>query len=1496
MKVYYLCVILLAAPSVCFGYNYSAGDSTTTASLHSPIIRNMPELPAGFAPRDPIVIPVVSDSLEQQRNRAHYLREEVEKAQRFVEWLDEKTVVDLPLGIVKSGGAVDYAIIIDRINFTAQGAILDTFVSFTITQTGDRIAFGGKIPLSRDGGIVGTPRIYLIGDHFINLSPQTLMTLKGGFNHQTFIEIDCNGFVGMSVDAQVEFSKDVIVPEDESGNAVDERVKFNFVTYLQDWNELLVNIRISPFQITGVKGLGFSIQEAALDWSDLANPIGIAFPKGYESALQSSEQPELWRGIFIKRCEVRLPSKLKDGQKSDRTKFGVDNLIIDDTGFSGQLFAENLIKAGDMSGWSYSVDRFRAGIVSGQLQEFSFSGVIAVPLLEKDDQPARMGYLASQDAKGDYLFAVTILSEAKLPLWAADVSLYPASGITVREVNDEFYPSAVLNGMLSIRTNSKGPKSELKGIRFEQLILESSAPYLKGGVFGLGSGEEGSKASKFPLVISAIGVKNNQSEKMLGLAFDVTVNIGKDGNSGFGGTAGLIVWGKYEPPQSTAESTSEQSRFRFEKVEITAIKVDIRKPDVYRLIGEVRFFEDDPTYGDGFKGMFDGTFIKVAVKATAMFGRTSTFRYWYADALVTIESGIALAPGLSAYSLGGGFYSGMKQSGTGSTPSGVNYVPDEHTVGLMAFVNYGSSPKGAYDGDLNLEVAMNRHGGINFIQLKGSTYFLVKPLEIGTELVKQGALKAASKAEVALDKLSPRGQLSGNIDLHFDNVNDVFHGNVEVYVNVVGGIVKGIGAGNKAGWAVLHFEKNDWYVLIGTPEQPIGLEVARIFQARSYFMMGMNLPGSPPPPENVSRILGNVDLDYMRDVNSLQSGLGFAFGMHFGVDTGDLRFLMFYGRFAAGTGFDIMLKNYGTGYHCEGTNDPFGVNGWYANGQAYAFVEGRIGIRVNLKFYKGDYDILAIGAAAVLQAKGPNPFWMKGTVGGYYRILGGLVKGTCRFEVTVGKECKPVAESNPLQDVAIIADVSPARGSNDIDVFVSPQAAFNIPIGEVFEITDAENKRRYFRARLEEFSARDQAMVLAAKQEWNAASDVAVLNTHEILPPKKEIKVKVKVVFEERTNGIWQAVMFQGRRVEETAETNFKTGEAPDYIPESNVALSYPLIRQYNFYPGEFEEGFIRLRKGQAYLFELNRGWEMVGTITSAQQSDPGSEFRFSYDAGNKEVNFNISKGLTNSLIYELKLLSRPQVRIGIDENVRKVRTQLVEDAEGAAELTTKELEGTVSVDEDKSLYRQEFRASRYSTFNEKMTDMRQANTRFWPVAPGLVQLTRNITGAEYFDKAEIEGFADQPPMIQLEVSFNNRWYREEAGPKVYNNYPIEEGLRLRDRSEGEWGIPPSRSATISQESYPQALDDNGVNSRIPFALTSYRLWEVTRRDLWDLQLSAANKYMQNPSGISDEAGALLVADLNGLNRDEDYEVRLVYKVPGANRNGSSFTLRFRRQ
>ncbi len=1507
----FFCVTLQlaeAAPGCLFFKNDAVFNDSTrhrSDSISKDIVENISSYLIAPSDRaiDLIFLPntMLADSIAEQRARAHSLRDEVEQSQRFRETLDASTVIDLPIGIVKSGGALDYSIIVDRVTFSSKGAELTTFLSLTIPQTGDRIAFGGKIPLSKDGGIVGTARIYLLGDHLIKLNERSMLTLKGNLNANTFVEIDCNGFKAMSLEAEVEFSKDFVVPEDVNGNVIkDARLKFNFQTYLQDWNELLVKVSVPPFQVTGLDGVGFAIQDAYLDWSDLTNPTGLAFPQGYQSSYTTSGLSNMWRGLFIKKAELRLPSKFQEKQSSARTMVGVENLILDDTGFSGSVFAENIIKQGDMSGgWNYTVDQLRIGLVANQLQKFELTGRITVPALEKEGKAAEMTYKATRGADGNYLFAVTLRDKTRLPLWAADVTLYNGSSIIVKEKENKFYPTATLNGILSIRTLSNGPKAELAGVRFEQLVISSEAPYFRPGVFGFGDGDTGAKASGFPLVIRNIGIKSSQTDNKVGLSLDVTINIGGDpSKEGFSGTAGLIVWGKINATQTNTEKNTndDKGNWVFDKVELTEVGLSIRKPNVYDLSGAIKFFDSDPVYGSGFKGELTGKLQKVGVKAIALFGKTDAYRYWFADALVQLKNGVQLAPGLAAYDFGGGFFSRMKQStakaqGIGQTLSGISYLPDENSVGLKAYLGFGGYPtKQSFNGEATLEVAMNQSGGINSVGLTGNAYFLTNDVEGGEALIKESAARAAANSTHPLAITTVRSQVYGNVSLLFDQVNDLFHGDVEVFANVAGGIVKGTGTNNKAGWAVLHFANDEWYVWIGTPDQPIGLEVARLFKSKSYFMMGKNLPGSPPPPLKVSEILGGVKLDYMRDPNALQSGQGFAFGMSFGVDTGDLRFLMFYGRFDAGTGFDIMMKNYGETYQCEGSNVPVGVNGWYANGQAYAFVQGKIGIRVNLKFYKGDYDIINVGAAAIMQAKGPNPFWMKGTVGGQYRILGGLIKGQCRFEVTVGKDCKPVGESNPLQDVNMIAEVSPAKGSKDVNVFNVPQAAFNIPVGEVFEITNSEGQTRYFKARLTEFSIKDGSSEIGGEIKWNATHDVAVLDSRDVLPSMKELKVLVKVVFEERIGVNWQSVVFDGRPVEEIAETNFTAGVAPDFISPSNVEISYPIAGQSNFYPREYNQGFIKLIKGQAYLFESKSDWIQKGRMTETQ-SKQYKEFDFGYNQDTKTITFVIPDALSNNKIYLTEILNIPKQNALLDANVVKVSQELIADDKGAAELTTKQVQGSLNLLEIKSLYSSLLRTSKFNSFIEKAKSISLSPSFRVGIDENVFQLYAYMKGDELFDNLEIDGSNVLSPLIQCEAILDkNDWYQNFVYPMVYEGYPLLDVIRIKSRDANMLGLPPTKSITINELGYSAVISDQNteVTSPSPYSNIRYELMSPMYSDYLDIQYQLANYVVDKPGAITQRFTKILTNRFP-IYRYGSYRVRLNYRIPGNSKVTSGY-------
>lgn len=1446
---------------------------------------------------------VVVDSVEEQRAYAENLLARVEEEQRFMESLDALSEIELPVGIVKAGGSVDYSILIDRMTFTTTGAIMDVYVSLALPQAGQRIAFHGKVPLSHDGGIAGTAKVNLVGDHNIQMG-NTKLTIKGTEN--TYVQFDCDGFQGVSLDAIVQFSRNLLIPEDENGQPVKDEtklVKINFTTYAQSLNDLMVSVTVPPFQVNGLSGFGFSVTQAFMDWSDLANPPGITFPEDYASPFVAAGQPLLWQGFYLDQLEVRLPPAFtKERNDGERITVGVEKMILDDQGFTGKFYADNVLELGRMSGWAYTLDHVELALVSNQVAGFGLEGKISVPNLKKKagNTASQFGYVASRSANGDYTFAVSIEDELSLPLLVANLTLTQGSSITIAEKDDRFYPTVLLNGELAIGTSGSGPQASFMGIRFEGLRISTEAPRFDINAIAFGSAGSTQSVSKYPLVINNIGIQK-EGETRLGIGFDVTVNIGGGaGEEGFGGTAALVVWGKRNVEEildSDGEVTGyDEDKWEFDKVELSGLGINISKPGVFELAGMIRFFDDDPIYGDGFKGSLTGKIQMVTLSAEALFGRTTEFRYWYADAMVNIEAGIPMIPAiLSAYGFGGGFYSNMKQSTEtiastlGTTSSGITYVPDDGSMGVRAVVLIGATRKEAWNGDVSLEIAMNKHGGINSVIFSGNANFMSAPT-IAESKTKE--LASAAVSDKLAEKLAAliRGQVYASMKLVFDNVNDVFHGTFEVYVNVAAGLMRGVSDGNKAGWMEIHIEKGDWHVLIGTPDQPLGLEVARIFRSESYFMLGKDLPGSPPPPEQVTEILGNVDLDYMRDLNSLESGAGFAFGLRFTVDTGDLRFLLFYGRFAAGTGIDFMLKNYGDEYHCSGSSDPIGIKGWYANGQAYAFVMGKIGIKVRLRFYKGDFDILSIGAAAIMQAKGPNPFWMKGTVGGYYRILGGLVKGNCKFEVTVGNDCEIVGESNPLDGVDLIAEVSPVDGSTEIDVFNAPQAAFNIPIGEVFEITDIEDRTRVYRGKLTSFTVTDGTIKVPGNLTWNDNNDVVVFDSHDVLPPETELKATVRLTFEERVNGVWEKVYFDGEEVDEERETKFTTGTAPDYIPESNVAVSYPNKGQYNFYYQEYNKGFVQLKKGQPYLFQAGDEWQQAVHFNNVEAQTYATT-TLSYNASDKRVNYTIpASGIQTNKAYTLQILNIPTANEEVDANVENVETAL-EDAGDDATLTTKSIEGDLTLRDAKTLYEIPLRTSMYTTFRNKMAAVSQYNTLNLSDGTGFVAILRcYYDGNEKFDRYELESVNSYGPVIRpVAVLSGIDWYNNLVYPLVYEGYPML-GSMTTTRDTAALGLPPARSVYLQQLDNAPLLtgEEESVTAEALSTFAFYDLMTPMVVDYRAIQCKVANYVVDRPDRVTDRFRKLLV-DPFPFYRYGKYKLRLKYYIPGADKTTSSY-------
>ena len=1443
---------------------------------------------------------LIADQRKKIRDTYEYLIEN----NRFTEFLDLTTVVDFPIGIKKTIGNNDYVIAIDSIVITPTYSYLNASMSFKPTGSTDWVAFRGTdIRFTRQGGLSGDARLELVGDFTINL-PGDGMTLTL-LDKNTFVEWDCDGFKQFNLEAALNFSREMILPIDDGGNVMEGEVAAKFSINLEDWNDLVASVNIQPFQITGTNGFNFYIEDAIFDFSDFRNPTSVTFPENYQSPYFLDGSETLWRGVYIRSVVVNLPSQFarEDGNKPQIQ--GV-NLLIDQLGLTGELHGNHLLSLGEggsgsMSGWPFSIDKVEMEFNAGKIVESNINGEIILPI---SDEKTTLKYDAFIDHQNNYFFNISPTDSMNFAMWkAGDVKLYESSYVNVEVVNGVFTPSAKLNGRMTIDVPiGNNENAKIADIEFEDLSLSSLSPFVYGGVFSNGSEESLPKLAAFDLDIEKIGISTNQ-DSTISLEIDAGIVLsGKNGGS-FSASGGFSVI-------SENVSANKRPKLVYKKTKVKNIKLNADN-GAFSFAGELSFYESDPVFGNGFMGNLNASFSPgIELEAFARFGTINNMKYWHADALAKFNTPVTIGTGFGIYGLGGGAFYHMKQKvgeqNKANTTRRLSYLPDPDSgLGLRAAVSFGSVPTdAAYNGDASFEMAFYKSGGMKYINFKGEVAFMNPPLSNDLEKLQANMEKMsrfASNAEQPDDALkkeekdpSSNGKIDGHININYDFSNRILHGNVEVFATVAKGIIKGAGSRNKAGWAVLHFAPEDWYVHIGTPSERIGLVmgVGKIAaRADAYFMVGTNIPASPPPNENVSRILGGMNLNYMRDENALGLGAGFAMGAGLGFNTGNLKYWKFYAKFTAGAGFDLMLKNYGPDISCANRSGPIGINGWYANGQAYAFFDGKIGIRVDLFGDKQNIDIINLAAAAVLQAKLPNPVWMRGVVGGSFSALGGLVKGECKFEVVIGEECD-IQGGSAVSGIEVIADITPAAEDKDVSVFNNPQAVFNMPIDKVFELVDIDNTRKAFRIKLDHFRVRDSQNTIMGEYEWNINHDVVILNSHEVLPPESEMKAEVQISFEKRNGGQWIPVTSNGNIVIEKRETSFTTGTAPDYIPLNNIDYSYPVVEMVNYYPSEQSKGYIQLKKGQAYLFEIDENWQQIGRMESAGGT---TDYPITYKISSKSIDFNIPQLNTNK-VYALKLVNTP--KLGTSAIDRNVVGSSSASASGSSEIQVNKKQAVGSIDELKEtlIFSTKFRTSKYETFEEKTSAIVLSNTfRIMVKAWDLHLIKSTMIMNEYFDYTELSGneFTSFKPMLTMEAMLdNNGYYQNKIQPLIYNNYPIDGIAIIEERDITKLGLPPSRAVTIGYSEAETAIDFSNASTTISNG-SSYLIYDLPRyyrQDFFDIRNKVIPLYIFLPSPLPSQVNALLFHSFPFVNEGK-YKVQLNYTLPGATKPNSSYVI-----
>ncbi|WP_157487217.1 hypothetical protein [Gelidibacter algens] len=1371
------------------------------------------------------------------------------------------------------------------------------------------------------------------------------------FSRELIIPIESNG--------EVNESKTLVneIIETESGSQtiqVPYRVKGEFYVVASSWNDLLVDIDLQPFVLAKKRNnkdyygnFQFFVNHAVLDFSDIRNDPAAVFPVYYHENGLLLPNERSWRGVYVNTVEVKMPTEFKTSEtiskgSNERVAFGAHHLIIDNYGVSGTFYGDNVFtleqgRTNDNKAWMYSLDHIEVTLAANNLIGARIDGRILLPVSENkkttNSSPERIGLRYSGLILPDeYLLHVSTDSIIDFNLWKGKGQLFPNSSIELAVREGEFKPKATLHGRLAITANqikslededeeieiteideNGNPKKQFidfKGIEFQNLVLQTESPIFKVGYMGY---EDEATLGGFPVSISRIGITSNETNA--NLYFDLAINLMGE-NNGFAAKTSLAIIGKFE-------EENYRQKFKLDGIELDAIAINADLGG-FQIWGSLLLMNNDPVYGNGFQATLGAEFKKIGkLEVNAIFGK-SDFRYWMVDGLVDFPPGTGSGINLSGFAGGASYKMRRQDFGSAINGGAFTYAPDKNSgLGVKAMVLLNAVDDAVLKGGAGFEILFNTKGGLNQLSLYGQGAIMnVKVPGMGKisdlyEKIKNETDKAQNflgktkseeeqswagrnlldKSKNEFPKVDPELMtISGMLGITMDFQNDELHGELDVSVSVPGGFVHG------GGKAVIHIAPEKWYFYIGTPEHRMNLKIGvgpLKVETGGYFMIGSVLPDSPPPPIEVADILG-VDaneLNYMRDQNALKSGRGFAFGTDFKVDTGDLRFLIFYANFKAGAGFDIMLRDYGD-VQCSNTGDQVGINGWYANGQAYAYLQGELGIQVKLFFIKKKIPIIKGGAAVLLQAKAPNPIWMRGYVGGNFNVLGGLVKGKFRFKITIGEECE-FENASPLGGLKMIADLTPSNGSDTIDVFTIPQATFNMKVGQALIIPEDDGDKTY-RIDLDKFVLLHNGKEIPGKLEWSASNDRVNLVSSDILSPNEKLTVRVEVSFKEKVNGVFQPIMVDGKPAKETEERTFTTGGAPDYIPLHNITYAYPVVDQKYFMEDESNTGYIQLKRGQDYLFD-DKAWESF--IRYSKMNDTSSEpIDFKYNTTENRLTYAIPN-VSQQSSYTMLIASKPKgASTSTHANSSKNKKEKNNDGGGSyargiekEEVNIKQNKADhISKNGEIERLAYKFGSSKYKTLKQKINSISTQNYNWGVIYSDVIYLTNTITDHEPFDSAELlgSGYTNNVPLISVEATLDDAYFISDMNPPLYSKYPLGGKYQFDNRDGQTLGTPPKYALPIVSEyltNLEYGVNEQMLRTTFPF---HYNLGLVYKEDWVDMHSQIVNDQID---GLLPRGSAIL----NFLDADYVfmrygfYKTTLSYNLPG-DINGTSTTYKFK--
>lgn len=684
--------------------------------------------------------------------------------------INHEGAVTLPIGIDKElEGGNKIVIGVMSMTFETDTAYVDLVLNIDVPDlSGFKfISLGASVCMTKDG-FANDVKLYLPANHEFPLEEgsddPTTFIIKGAQGRSkrdvddvTFVKFDCDGFKELSLAGAVKFSRSVIVPDSsKSGTPAKEgNAEFGFLAKIKKNDDYLFKLNATKFHVPDLDGWVFNpATQIWIDLSDTENPTGLSFPGDYEHPTgRTPEMINTWKGFYMESVGVGIPDyfNIKEGRT---TSLSVQKLIIDNTGISFKLAAENLIEwdgAGegnaDLIGWKASLDKVYFEVLQNRPLGIGFEGKLGLPITEKTQYLKYEAQLGQENGQAKFIFSVKPKDDLKIPISMAMAKVKKTSYVKI-VVGRESFIEARLDATLTLGNSNLNEESQddmastlsLPGLAVEKFVVNSKTGLVTDdfrycissdcdtnprswhsgarGSSGSGGSEGGGSSMPDEGLLESFALLESSGPGQGDMSgFPISLKKFEISNSGVtiepaltisSGTNGISGSAEIELHISTGDNFD---RFEVRGVTLHAIHIKLETSDL-ELEGRLKFYNEP--FGDGKKegvkggitlsinmgqkiGMdINAEFGVVKTPGATSFGGSDYFSYFNVDGLVVFP-GMPIFSGISLYGLGGGFYYNMEMVGL---PSGEavaagegedGEVDDDGNARKKSGVNY--SPK-----------------------------------------------------------------------------------------------------------------------------------------------------------------------------------------------------------------------------------------------------------------------------------------------------------------------------------------------------------------------------------------------------------------------------------------------------------------------------------------------------------------------------------------------------------------------------------------------------------------------------------------------------------------------------------------------------------------------------------------------------------------------------------------------------------------------------------